>query len=143
MKERFDHTFNSCSRTYATLCIYSNELPGDEFSLRLGIAPDRTVQKGQKLRQTIAERHGWFLGTQEIVESNDLAAHIQWLLDQLSSKREILHDFQNRGCEIRIMCFWESATGNGGPVFDHQLIQDLGKIPIDLHFDIWFDVEAQ
>lgn len=141
MKSRFDHNFSSCSRTYATLCIYSEKVTADSVSHELDIVPNRTVQKGQKLRLSTAERHGWFLGSQHQIDSKDLAAHIQWFVDQLSTKRDVLSGFYNNGCEIRIMCFWESATGNGGPILDHQLLKDLGEMSVDLHFDIWFDDE--
>lgn len=138
MVPRSEDSYKSCSRTYATLCLYHETVNPEEFSARLEIKPDRTVHKGQKLPLSIAVRNGWFFGTQNRVKSNDLAVHIKWLVDQLLTKHETFSEFQKKGCEIRIMCFWESAFGNGGPVLDHQLLQNLAEIRADLHFDVWF-----
>lgn len=139
MLTRFNHGFESCSRTYATLCIYHDDVPPEEITSHLGITPDRTVRKGQILRLGTALRNGWFYGTLDRIDSKDLGFHIHSLANELKDKRQQLFELERKGYEIRIMCFWASTSGNGGPVFDHQLLVELSEIPVDVHFDVWFD----
>lgn len=136
---RFDHDFESCARTYVTLCIYHDDLTPEKMTGYLGVDPDRTVEKGQELSLSVAPRNGWFWGTRERYNSKDVGFHTQVVLDILSIKNQRLIDLKSLGCEIRLMCFWESSAGNGGPILDHKILMALSKIPLDLHFDIWID----
>ena len=136
---RFDHNYQSCSRTYATLCIYHDDVLPEEISSHLRLTPDRTIRRGQSLRLGVAPRNGWIYGTLERVDSKDLGYHIHWLASEFRDKRQLLFELKHNGCEMRIMCFWASAFGNGGPVLDHQLLVELSEIPVDVHFDVWFD----
>ena len=129
----------SKARTYATLCIYSDTLTSSMLTSIIKIHPDNIVYKGEKLHLgEFAQNHGWFLSTQDKIESCDLATHIQWLLDQLENKHKIVYDLYENGCKMRLLCFYESVDGNGGPYFQSNLIKSLGKLPIDLFIDIYF-----
>jgi hypothetical protein len=59
-----------------------------------------------------------------------------------SSRKKKLVGLKKKRCELRIMCFWESASGNGGPGFDHEFLRELSTFPLDLHLDVWFAEEA-
>lgn len=137
-RQRLDHDFQSCSRTYATLCIYHDDVLPEEITSSLGVMPDRTVRKGQTISLGSAPRNGWFYGTLEKIDSKDLGVHVHWLANKLRDKRQQLFELARRGCELRIMCFWASASGNGGPVFGHPLLVELSEIPVDVHLDVWF-----
>ena len=54
-----------------------------------------------------------------------------------------LAELKKKGCELRISCFWESVSGNGGPILDHVFLHDLSKLAVDLNFDVWFTGEAK
>lgn len=132
--------FQGCSRTYATLCIYHVEITPEEITSCLGLDPDRVVRKGQRLRLGGgAPRHAWIRGTRDKIDSKDLRSHIDFLTSELHDKLKELFDLDSKGCEMRIMCFWASASGNGGPYLDHQVIVKLAELPFDLDFDVWFD----
>ncbi len=134
------HDYPSCSRTYATLCIYHQDLVPSQITQLLGVKPSCSQIKGEVLRKgQVAPIGGWFLKTRDVIDSRDLRYHIDALLQKLGPQREILKLLRERGYDIRISCFWESATGNGGPLLDYQMMSELGELSIDIHFDIWFD----
>lgn len=84
--DRFIHDFSSCSRTYATLCIYHDSADPENVTDVLGITPDRAHKAGDIVRsKRPAPTSGWFLGTQNILASRDVRAHIEWILDKLKN----------------------------------------------------------
>jgi hypothetical protein len=139
--DRYVHNYPSCSRTYVTLCIYHETADPQIISDILNLEPDRLVNNGDLISAgKIAKKAGWFLGTQDICVSNDFRAHADWLLDKLSNKKNELHTLIKTGYEVIFFCFWASKSGNGGPVLDHEFVKRLSEFPIDLEFDIWFDM---
>jgi hypothetical protein len=137
---RYIHDFASCSRTYATLCIYHNFEDSKNITDLLELTPSRAHNVGDLRHKRTAQTSGWFLGTKDILTSRDLRAHIEWILDALVNKKEQLNSLLESGHELWISCFWESASGNGGPILDHEVITYLSEFPLELHFDVWFDV---
>lgn len=135
-QERFDHEYRSCSRTYATICIYHAKMHPDEISNILDIEPDYTCLKGDK---PAIKNNGWFLTTKDAIGSKDLGFHLEAILDYLKNKENFIKELKSRGAEVKILCFWASSSGNGGPRFDQHLIQRLSSIPADLELDIYFD----
>jgi len=141
---RFYHDFPSCSRTYVTLCIYHETLEPTFITQTLGVTPDRSQQIGDPLRPgKIVSVNGWFWGTQSRSASKDMRAHLSVVFKKFDEKKNKLTKLRKMGCEIRIMCFWESATGNGGPILDHETLILLSKYPLDLDYDIWFPSAVQ
>ena len=137
---RLDHDFASCSRTYATLSIYHDTLDPALMTKLLKSVPDRSQKSGDIIRPGKRARvSGWFLGTQQLSQSRDLRFHLELILEKISTKKRELKKLKKMGCQIWIMCFWESAAGNGGPILDHEVLGRLSEYPIDLHYDIWCD----
>jgi hypothetical protein len=138
----FDDDFQSCARTYATLCIYPGIHNPDEVTKMLQLQPSRVQYKDQLLpghRNKIAKINGWFLGSNENVKSKDLRRHLNWLLGKIRDKEQKLLQLRLNDYEIRVLSFWESTHGNGGPILDYATMRELGNLQIDLHFDIWFN----
>jgi len=141
MKRTYFHDYPSCTRTYATLCIYHDELEANVITELLGIEPTYSQKKGDFLRKGhFTETGGWFLKTLDVIYSRDVRYHIDILLKMINNKKHNLKLLREQGYDIRIFCFWESATGNGGPLLDYQLMSTLGELCIDVSFDIWFDL---
>jgi hypothetical protein len=38
-----------------------------------------------------------------------------------------------------ILCYWVSATGNGGPEFSPEVLARLARLQLRLGFDIYFE----
>lgn len=137
----YDDSYPTCSRAHATLCIYlpDNSNP-DDLTKKFGISPSRTQIKGEV-------RHGqernwptaWFLGSKENVASKEIRRHIDWLLEQLKDKSEVINDLRNDGAEIHLSCFWGSAVGHGGPMLDAEILKKIASLNIGIAFDIYFE----
>lgn len=134
----FIHDFASCKRCYATLCIYHPIISPDEVSKILLVQPSRQKKVGEKLRgdETI-QINGWFLCTRGQINSRDIRAHIWNLIENLGEKNNALKRIADLGHEIKISCYWESASGNGGPLLDTKTMAALSLLQIELEFDIW------
>ncbi len=129
----------TCSRTYATLCIYHDSADPREITNVLKLIPERSQKAGGLTSSNRKARtSGWFLGTKDVCSSKDFRTHIRWILKKLTNKKKELQTLCESGYEIWVYCFWESTHGNGGPILDHGLIKHLSEFPIDLFFDIWF-----
>lgn len=137
---RYIHDFTSCSRTYATLCIYHDSMDTNEVTKILKLKPDHVTKIGDYLRKDKSIKiAGWFLGTQDILDSRDMRAHVEWLLAKLNRKKKAMQILSKMGFTTRISIFWESSSGNGGPIIDNELAVKLAKYDIDLYFDIYFE----
>jgi len=135
---KYDDSYQSCSRTYASLLVYPNEQHPDAITEALGITPSRISVEGPGPlgRQKV---NGWFLCTQDIVESKDCRRHIDWLLDQVEHQSSKILELQNSGTRFSISCFWESVSGNGGPTLSPPQMNRLSDLNIEVWWDVWFD----
>jgi hypothetical protein len=143
-KRQYDHNFRSCSRTYATLLIFHEAMQPDQITAALGLEPDDTARRGEPtaLARRVP-RNLWARGTYDQYESRDLRFHVDKILDELRGKEDRLNWLLKRGCEIEISCFWESASGNGGPELDVGFLKRLTQFPVSMTFDIWLDLPAK
>lgn len=138
---RYDHISRACVRTYASLCIYHKRMRPETMTSILGIAPDRTGRRGDRvaLSRRATDNH-WIRSTQGASKSRDVRYHIDLLLRP--KLRRPLQKLARLGCSVVVFCFWESRSANGGPNLDHRFLKRLAGWPVDLGFDIWFDLEA-
>ncbi|MHB8859931.1 MAG: DUF4279 domain-containing protein [Thermoleophilia bacterium] len=141
--KKYDDKYATCARTYATLRVFHENLDPDEISKILGISYTRAYRKGDphsKANPETVKRHygAWLLDSKHHVNSRDSRRHIDWLLDQLEERSEAIHYLFSEGCKIDFFCFWESAHGHGGPTISPNQSTRLGKMNIDLMFDVYF-----
>lgn len=140
--KKYDDKYSTCKRTYATLRVLHKELDPDEISNLLGLSYSRAYRKGDPITAVneIGERRNgvWLLDTKQKVDSLDSRRHIDWLLDQLEGKADVVRALFNKGCNIDILCFWESAHGHGGPTVSPEQSIRLGEMRVDLMFDVYF-----
>lgn len=139
----YDHNYSSCSKTFATFCIYHNDLIPNDITARLNIEPSSSHKKGDI--STTRKGHimpigNWCLTTKYIITSQDVRYHIDALLAQIKDKKSTIKLLQDNGYDMCISCFWVSSSGNGGPTIDHRTMSELGELCIDVDFDIWFDI---
>ncbi len=127
--------YSACERTYATLRIYPSSISTYEISKLLGLKPTQTSLAGVKSALHV---NGWFLSTQEQIESRDCRRHIDWLLDQIESVQDDFIELLTKEVEVDIFCFWVSSTGNGGPTISPHQMGRLVKFNLIVSWDIWF-----
>jgi len=115
-----------------------------------GIVPSRSQRRGDIISKSSRARpvpiHGWFLKSEETIDSKDTRRHIDWILDQLATKRDAILSLQRAGCKMDISCYWLSKDGHGGPTVSPAQMKRLADMNLELWFDIYGpydDEEAQ
>jgi len=131
----YNDNYETCSKTYVTLRMYSDNLSPDELTEYFGIQPTKTQTKGQISKKNLIGINGWFLTTKNIIDSKDSRRHIDYLTDKLLPVKDKLQSLISDGTKIDISCFWSSASGHGGPTLSKQQLTKLA----DLGIEIWFD----
>lgn len=136
----YDDEYRTCRATYATVRIC--DVSADEVSRELGLSPTSSQRPGDVRHGAMVRVHAWFLTSKGVVESKDARRHIDWLLDQLIARSEVLGDLKKRGAKIELSCYWLSASGHGGPTLSPSQASKLSELGIDLWFDVYFDVSV-
>jgi hypothetical protein len=131
--------YETCEKTYASLCIYPGDMDPKVVTKRLGIEPTSFHRSGEPLpcskNNLLAKINGWFLCSENIIESKDSQRHVDWILDQLYAQRDAVLELQKAGCKMDVACFWASKHGHGGPTISPEQMRRLA----DLNLDLWFD----
>ena len=142
MPTAYDDDYATCSRTYAELRIYHDDLDPERITGLLGIQPSQTQVKGRAYtkpsgREFTPPIGGWFLSTEGLIASKDVRRHVDWILDRLTGKEETLRRLQAEGNSMDILCFWMSADGHGGPTLSPGIMRRLGELELEIGFDIY------
>jgi hypothetical protein len=134
----------ACIETYATLCIYSDDesdLSERVFAITR-LKPSRVKENKQSTFAGFKiPRHAWFLTSQDMVSSLDIADHIQWMLERI--KGDSVNKLRELGCQIKITCYWVSNGTGGGPVLNAPLLSAIADAHLDIEFDIYFEDEGE
>jgi hypothetical protein len=139
----YDRDYATCSRTWATLCIY--DLDPALVTEALGLEPTSACVNGERWRtsrgwsRSSARRSSWRLTTRDVVSSRDSRAHLDWLLDRLEPLQEALERLRADGARIVISCFWGSLCGHGGPTLPARQMRRLADLKLELWFDVYFE----
>jgi hypothetical protein len=132
----------NCAATFASLRLYGDFLIPDEINRLLQIEPSDSATKGTEI--TGAPGHSrkaptgrWILSTERNVQSTNLELHIEWILERLETidiQVEKLPGVERAD----IFCYWNSASGHGGPEFSPELMGRLARSGLALGLDIYF-----
>jgi hypothetical protein len=146
MGTEYNHDYATCAETYATLCIYHRDLDPDEVSRLLALEPTKHQRRGEvnnpHARKPFAATVGaWFLTTEGAVQSRDVRCHLDWLLGKLLGKEAEFRQLRRQCCELKISCYWVSASGHGGPAVGPDTMGRLAELGIELWFDVYFHGE--
>ena len=134
----YDDDYPTCKATYASLCIYRDELEPEVISSRLGLTPSSAQQKGQAIgRDVVAPLGGWFLSSKNQVTSKDVRRHVAWILDHVAGREDEFLKLEDEGYRTLIFCYWLSANGQGGPELDPDLMQRLASFRLTISFDVY------
>ena len=130
----YDDEYSACDDTYATLCIYPGGLRPEFVTEYIGLEPSRVSYESNEERKKF---NGWFLTSQDELESKDSRRHIDWLLDKIEFKRKEIIEFQNRNFEMYIFCMWASKSGNGGPTISPKQMKRLVSLNLEVSWDVY------
>lgn len=138
----YDDDYSTCAKTYAGLRIYPGEIHPNEVTKRLKIKPSKTQVAGERIgtkKSQHVKLNGWFLSTEKELQSVDYGRHIDWILDKLDGKEDVIHLLQKDGARVDISCFWVSKSGHGGPMLRPNQMSRLANLDIEIWWDIYFD----
>jgi hypothetical protein len=136
----YNDAYETCGDTYATLCIYSEDLRPVEITEMLGVEPTKAQKKGEICwpRKAVCKVNAWFLSSKDRVESKDSRRHIDWILDQVSDKSNIFESLRRKGCRTEVSCYWLSMSGHDGPILSPAQMKPLAACGLDCWYDIYF-----
>jgi hypothetical protein len=125
-------------RTCADLLIYSGSIHPKVVSELLCIDPTRITIMGQRGpvnslgRSVLGKVNLWSLSSEEIVQSNDLRRHIDWLCSKLQPAATALQKLQQEpGVQMYVFCPWWSKTGGGGPTLWPKQMKALSDLNLE------------
>lgn len=138
----YGDSFATCVETYSTLRVFSDDVAPDEVTRVLQIEPTESFRKGDSHSQGKLRRkaNGWFYSTQKLCDSKDTRRHIDMIVSKLEGKEEAVTSMQRQGCKLDITSYWVS-TGQGGPWLMPQQMLKLGRLGIEVWWDIYFSDE--
>jgi hypothetical protein len=136
----YDDSYSTCARTYASLRIFSLSIAPDEISATLGVAATSVQHKGPVANaqgQSGMRPHGWVLSSDGRVVSKDARRHLDWVLDQLAGRRDLLASLASRGARADVVCTWFSASVHAGPTLSPQQCRKLAELELECWFDFY------
>ena len=108
-----EYSYALCEHTYSTLSIVSETIGPGKISEMLSISPTSSKVRGELFKGIEVKKNGWYLSTEAELSSTNTCDHIDWLLDKLKNKEDIVKALQLKGCRVAIGYFWLSKNGRG------------------------------
>ena len=129
------------SNCYATFILRGKGLNPQEVTKSLNIHPSKSFQRGDYRTETDRWKHNfWSFDSKGEVRSEDLSAHIQWLLDQLNPVKDKLVDIL-KGKDVvavsEISCLWTLPTSHEGLVLSDEMIGQMASMGIKLNIEVY------
>jgi len=128
------------ARTYASVCVYGDDLDPDELTRALGVPPSRSARRGDPLRRGRTVPRGfWILTTRDTVSTadpKDSSAHLRALAQWPGLDQAVLAALHERYL-VRVFVFWALQDGNGGPELMPDALAWLVRIGAELHVDVY------
>ena len=137
----YDENYQTCDYTHAWLRIMSENLNPDEITKALKITPTEIQRSGEsrsKDSDKLLKHSGWWISTKDLVNSLDARHHLDWILDQVSNKKNEIESFQKAGYLVDVCVRWDSKSGHGGPTLSPKQLSGFGNLGIEVWFDIYF-----
>lgn len=136
----------NCAETFASLCLYGDALVPAQITAAFGVDPTDAAPKGERTTSSsgktrITSTGRWILESQGQVESTNLEDHVVWLLDRIEAAGIVPLTLPGVS-RARIVCYWASATGHGGPSFTPALLARLARMQLPLEFDLYFPADT-
>ena len=141
------------AKTFATLRFAGDALEPERISGLLGIQPTHAYRKGQlfspgpRSPQRLGRTGVWYLATDHLVTSNDLAEHLRFLANLLHPESENARGRLGRlrdligaeRLEAHVTCFWHGPSGAREPGIPPEIAALFQWLPADLEKDFATD----
>ncbi len=128
----------NCTRTFATLRIYSGNISPQKITEQLGVTPSRIWNKGSTETVVPRKHNGWFVSSRGEIESTDTKRHVDYILQQLQGHEDYIATLTASGLQVDIMCLWHKGNaGEGGPNLLPEQMAKLGAMGIAIAWNIY------
>ncbi|MFN0048345.1 MAG: DUF4279 domain-containing protein [Cytophagales bacterium] len=138
----YEDNYETCRETFVTFRIYFDEIHPEEITKILQIEPNNFQVKGEpfhdsKKSKALAKLNGWFLTSEELVNSKDSRRHLDYILDKILPVKEKIDNLVKKGATINLDCFWATEQGHGGPILSIEQINKLAEIGLEFSYDFY------
>lgn len=143
-----NRNYETCEECRVKLTVYPEHVHPDEITRILQLEPTKkniigtkiTNSHGRTREITIA---GWFLSSEQYVQSKDIRDHLDWLLSKVLLSKNGLIQLQNiEGIKMGIDCVWWSK-GSGGPTLWPEQMKVMADLNLECSFDFYFFGEEE
>lgn len=145
MTEREYHDdYSGCASTYVALIARHWSEPASRVTEALELTPTREQEARPRIERPgdvpmAAKMHVWQLSSESFVQSRDFRRHLAWLLAHLDDRHPALDHLRERGWQTDVSVYWLSRHGHGGPSLWPEQSAALGKLGLEIWFDVYFD----
>ena len=80
---------------------------------------------------------GWILSSRDLVSSDDLEAHVVWILDRVEPASDAIHALVDDGYDVALVCVLSGHETGGGPTFEPVSLARIAKLEIPVDFDVY------
>lgn len=136
----YNDYYETCSKTYVTLRIYSDKINSKKITEYLNIEPTKVFDKKDYSKNDLSSKkefNGWFLSSEGVIDSKDFRRHLDYLLDILLPHKLKIKKIASDSVKIDFCCYWKSKDGHGGPTISSNQFLKLSELEIELWFDIY------
>ncbi len=116
-----------CEATYAMLLVSGDHIALDEFTRLFGVKPTEAGVAG--------DCSCWKLSSEGRVPLLNSEAHIQWILDRIEGKQELVHDLKGeRNCQVDIGVAYKfrANQNDGGPLLSPDILRRISDFGMNL-----------
>lgn len=130
------------NRISASLRILGPDIKPLEISALLGIEPDQSHEGGAPNLGRGGQEFGrfseglWALSSR-VPDTAPVETHVRDLLSRLSNREARVLDLARLGYRIDVLIGVFVDSGNAGFVLSSETLRELGKLTIDLDFDLY------
>ncbi len=143
-----DDNYETCERTKACLRIHCGDRSPHIFSKILGLGPTKIIEVGVRSHHSlspdapIGQVNLWILDSESTVQSKDLRAHLEWLLDKVEPSSQQILQLREEGLLMDISCVWWSKFGEGGPTLWPTHMRRIAQLDLELSIAFAFYAET-
>jgi len=136
-----DSNYATCERTTVSLCVCLDSRPSSWVTTVLGVPPTSATDAGHEVpgSKRVARITGWFLESEDYVDSRDVREHLDWLALRLRGREQQMLELQREeGVSVTVSCVWWSKFGEGGPTIWPEQMGFLSRMGLELGFQLSF-----
>jgi hypothetical protein len=90
----------------------------------------------------IAPEGVWIVRSPAELKSKDVRRHLDWLLDIVEPRSEVIRQLAVAGYQVVILCDWVSFQGRGGPTISVKNMSRISCLGLALRLNLHAPLES-